>query len=384
MAVATWSQKWQSISSNIPLMDATFQCYQQYWHVNMIRILIPVDWWWMDNVASIKYHSTAVNITISYRTYIETLVVEAAKYGIYVDFCPYTAVNGYLYDGSWEGEPITGWVPGTASASFMKNVTSGVGITEMQFWEQWWMSVVQRIGSYPNVILEMWNEPGDDQSPYFSYMVDIYQTIRNSGCQNLIFMQWNMGLVPTVTELDWVPQLYNQLKNATGSMPVNVVFTTHPYRYSPYPNKQWTTTYKSVQAQLKTPNMIPITRSANCDVPLVFNEMGVCQTKADRYEINFWDAILHNAWDMGIGVCPYYWISDADLGPAFYGESLVKGSWAKGAQSPTPNTVGQTFLKYASATPTPTPTPTPQPTQTPAPTPTTTPTPTPTANMIGG
>jgi hypothetical protein len=196
----------------------------------MIRILIPVDWWWMDNVVSTQYQSSAPKITISYRTYIETLVQEAAKYGIYVDFCPYSAVNGYLYDGSWEGEPITGWVPGTASASFMQNVTSGAGITEMQFWEQWWISVVQKIGSYPNVILEMWNEPGDDQSPYFSYMIDMYQTIRNSGCQNLIFMQWNMGLIPTVTELDWVPQLYNQLKSATGSTPVNVVFTTHPYR----------------------------------------------------------------------------------------------------------------------------------------------------------
>ena len=83
----------------------------------------------------------------------------------------------------------------------MKNVTSGAGRTEMQFWEQWWTSVVQKIGVYPNAILEMWNEPGDNQSPYFSYMIDMYQTIRSLGCQNLIFMQWNPGLVPTVSEL---------------------------------------------------------------------------------------------------------------------------------------------------------------------------------------
>ena len=95
MAVANWGQKWQSISSNIPLMDATLQCYQQYWHVNMIRILIPMDWWWQDNVVPSQYQSGAPSTAISYRTYIETLVQEAAKYGIYVDFCPYSAVNAY-------------------------------------------------------------------------------------------------------------------------------------------------------------------------------------------------------------------------------------------------------------------------------------------------
>ncbi|MCL5949921.1 MAG: glycoside hydrolase family 5 protein, partial [Candidatus Bathyarchaeota archaeon] len=354
-AVAVWSQKWQSISNNLLLMDETLQCYHQYWNVNLIRILIPVDWWWIDNVTSITYQSTAVNITISYRAYIETLVAEASKYGIYVDFCPYSAVNTYLYSGSWEGEPITGWVSGTASASFIKSVTSGAGRTEMQFWEQWWTSVFQRIGFYPNVILEMWNEPGESQSAYFSYMIDMYQTIRSLGCQNLIFMQWNMGLIPTVSELNWVPLLYNQLSNATGSPPVNVVFTTHPYRYSPSPNTQWATTYSSVKSQLNLPNMVPITRSSNCDVPLVFNEMGVCQSVCDSAEYSFWDAILHCALDLGIGVCPYYWISDADLGPVYCGESLVAGSWVMGAQSPTPNTVGQTFLNYASVLPAPPP-----------------------------
>ena len=175
-AVAVWSQKWQSISDNLPMMDATLQCYQQYWHVNLIRIFVPVNWWWIDNINSIKYQTTAPNITISFRSYIETLVVEAAKYGIYVDFCPYSVVDAYQFSGSWEGEPITGWVPGTASLSYMKSVTSGAGRTEMQFWEQWWTSVVQKIGFYPNAILEMWNEPGDSQSPYFSYMIDMYRT----------------------------------------------------------------------------------------------------------------------------------------------------------------------------------------------------------------
>ena len=49
MNVAESGQQFQPLSSNIPLMDATFRCYQQYWHVNMIRVFIPVNWYWNDN-----------------------------------------------------------------------------------------------------------------------------------------------------------------------------------------------------------------------------------------------------------------------------------------------------------------------------------------------
>ncbi len=348
MALANWGQKWLSIEENIPMMDATLQCYRDYWHVNMIRILIPVNWWYQDTVNSTDFQPDAPQITISYRDYIETLAQEASKYDIYLDFCPYALVDTYQFSGQWEGEPNTGWVADTGSAYFMNQVTTQAGRTEMQFWEQWWTSVVQRLGVYPNVILEMWNEPGDNQDRYFGYVVDMYRTIRGLGCQNLIFNQWNPGLIPTANELDWVPKLYTQLTIAEGgSKPTNVAFTTHPYRYSPYPNRQWATTYSGVKEQLNSANMIPLTRSATCDVPIVFNEMGVCKSYCDSTEYSFWDAILHNAKDLGIGVCAYYWISDADLGPAYAGESLVSGTWEASSQLPTPNTVGQTFLKYA-------------------------------------
>ena len=380
MAVASWSQKWQSISSNIPLMDATLQSYQQYWHVNMIRVLIPVNWWWMDNVVPSQYQSGAPSTPISYRTYIETLVQEAAKYGIYVDFCPYDVFDGYTDSSGGNGNGIPGSLS-TSAYNYMLSINSG---GETQAWNTWWTSVVNNLGQYPNVIFEMWNEPDDGSNSatsaaataYFNYAIQTYETIRSAGNTNLIFMQWHMGLIPTWTQLDWVPQLYNKLQSTIGSTPVNVAFTTHPYRYSPYPNTQWATTYTAVQAQLNAPNMVPATRSNGVNVPLVFNEMGVCQTVADNQELSYWDAILHNAQDMGIGVVAYYWMSDSDLGPVYFGESLVTGTWASGAQSPTPNVVGQTFLNYVPTTPSPTPTPTPTPTATPTPIPTATPTPT--------
>ena len=80
--VANWGQKWLPISSNIPDMEATLQSYRDYWKVNMIRILIPVNWWWMDNLVSTQFQPGPPQITISYRSYIQTLVEKAANYGI--------------------------------------------------------------------------------------------------------------------------------------------------------------------------------------------------------------------------------------------------------------------------------------------------------------
>ena len=213
---------------------------------------------------------------MSYRSYIELLVQQAQKYGLYVDFCPYEVLNYYLSGDAYDGIPGS---LGNASLAYMHTINAD----EMTAWQIWWTSVVDGLGKYPNVIFEMWNEPDDGSTTcnssiataYFNYMIQTYETIRAAGNSNLIFMQWHTTLFPGVTELDWVPQLYSQLESAIGNKSVNIAFTAHPYRYSPYPNLQWATTYAGVQAQLNSPDMIPITRSANCDVPLVFNEMGV-------------------------------------------------------------------------------------------------------------
>jgi hypothetical protein len=57
--------------------------------------------------------------------------------------------------------------------------------------------------------------------------------------------------------------------------------------------------------------------------------------------------MVHASLDLGIGLTAYYWMSDSDLGPVFAGESLVAGAWPAGAASPTPNKIGEIFIKYA-------------------------------------
>ena len=370
-AIFDWEQKWNPISANTADMEATFRCYRDYWHANMIRLLIPADWWWIDTVYPQSYQPTAANNDpISYRTYIETVVTTAGKYGLYVDFCPYSAVNAYSYSMQSEGEPGT-WLPGSESAEFIYNVTTAAGKTEEQFWSDWWTSAVNRLGKYANVIFEMWNEPNANKENYFAYMVDSYQTIRGLRSQNLVFMQWQPGIVPGVNTLEWAPQLYSQLKASLGRSPTNLVFTTHPYLHAPYPNLQWAVTYEGVQSQLLDETMLPQTRSAQCTVPLVFNEMGVLdadytynwpaqykQFNVDSLtlaelrerEYSFWDAIMHNAKDLGVGVCVYYWMQDsAAANYGYSGEALVGDSYWSGS-SPTPNYAGQIFIDYSTPT----------------------------------
>lgn len=367
--VFDWSQKWESISSNIPRMDSTFQTYRDYWRVNMIRILIPVDWWWLDIIYPKNYQTDAVNSDpISYRAYIETLVKEAARYGLYVDLCPYSAVNSYFYSGRSEGEPGT-WRTGTASYQFIQNVTVNVGITESEFWKNWWTTIVKELGAYQNIIFEMWNEPGIAKDSFFNYLLSSYQTIRGSDNENLIFMQWQPGIVPQVNTLTWAPELYSRLQQTIEGSPLNLVFTTHPYRLSPYPNLQWAYTYSEVKQQLLESNMIPQTRSTGCKVPLLFNEIGVLDAdhvyfdwpgvyeqfnqqdltvdERRQIEYSFWDAILHNAKDLGIGVCAYYWMQNsAATNYGYGGEALISHStWNEG--SPAPNYAGQVFINYS-------------------------------------
>jgi hypothetical protein len=361
-----YGEKWQTDTAVLKQkMDETFACYRDVWRVNLVRVLIPVDWWWTDSINPAQQYSVGSDQVMSYRNYIELVVQEAGKYGIYVDLCPYEVRNYYVSGDNWDGIPGS---LGNVSLSFMHSINAD----EMTAWQMWWTSVVDKLGNYSNVIFEMWNEPDDGSttatSPeavaYFNYAIETYKTLRATGNMNLIFMQWHANLVPWGTTLDWVPQMYNQLKDSVGATPSNVAFTAHPYRRAPFPNLEWATSYTGIQEQLNLPNMVPATRSNGVDVPLVFNEMGVmadpsvysndyypaAQQPESTLTINqkmqneqyFWKAALLNAKEMGIGVCTFYWMQ---TGVWWGWESLVSSAfWAPNTLSPVPSQAGKTFL----------------------------------------
>lgn len=387
--VFAWGQKWYPISDNIANMEATFKCYQQYWKVNMIRIFISVNWYLQDNITAATEdpdNYPTWTTPISYRNYIATVASEAAKYGIYVDICPYQLLSGYEADegGGEQGLPLCGW--DTAGTAYINST----GLGEQEFWRQFWTILATEMKDYPNAIFEAYNEPQntgtDNITPnYLTYLTTMYNAVRNLTSDNLIFMQWQAGYIPTYNDLSWCQQINNALPNA-----VNLVYTTHAYRHSPYYNSQWGTTTTKVTQQITT-----AIQSMGVTAPLVINEAGSCQntvtTRDLTNEVNWWTGLCSAANTLGVGLAAYYWMSDTDLGPTYSGLSLLTGTWGTSASSPTPNRFGRVFLNSApttsptstpTATPTvspiPSPTPTTKPTASPSPTPTPSPTPRPT------
>jgi hypothetical protein len=371
--VYAWGQKWYPISQNIADIDATLQCYQQVWKVNMIRVYISVNWYWQDNITpSVEDPQNYPTWTtpISYRNYLATIVSEAAKYGIYVDVCPYQLLSNYE-DGNQGGEqglPLMGW--DNAATAFL----TGTGLSEQEFWRQFWTALANSLGSYPNAIFEAYNEPqntGTDAitSGYLTYLTTMYNAVRAVTTQNLIFMQWQMGLIPTYNDLSWCQQISTAIPDAS-----NIVYTTHAYRHAPYFNQQWATTSSGVLTQLSS-----AVQSMGVSAPLVINEAGSAQnavgTSDKQNELNWWTGLISASGTLGVGFTAYYWMSDSDLGPVYSGIALLAGPWQTGASSPPANSIGSVFRNYVP--PTPTSTPTPPPTATPTPTPTATPTPTP-------
>jgi hypothetical protein len=402
-----YGNKWETNTATLThRMDQTFTAYREEWKVNMVRIFINVDWWWEDNINPYQKYGQGPDQLMSYQNYVELLIQRAQANGIYVNFVPYQVLNHYINSDKWDGIPGS---LGTDSANYMRTIHND----ETQAWNLWWTSVVNKIGKYSNVIFEAWNEPCNSKASFdpnqpsraefFNYATEMYKTIRGLQNNNLIFLQWHMSLVPTWQELDWVPAMHRHLRDSIGLEPVNVAYTAHPYRHAPYPNLQWKTTYDEVKAQLNAPNMVPATRSGDVNVPLVFNEMGVmtsltaysygvnqhlyeqvgegsmnAQQRLDR-ELDFWDAILRNSREMGIGVAPYYWMQ-TDLWGAVNQGLISSATWPSTAASPTPWRSGQIFIDnyVASSKTTPTYISTPELTPNPTVTPLLTPKPEPT------
>jgi hypothetical protein len=308
-------------------------------------MLIPINWYWQNNIVPCMQDPTYYpNLTtpISYQTYIATVARQAAKYGIYVDICPYELVSNYQDNasGGAQGQPMGGW--DSAGQSFL----ASTGLTELQFWSQYWTLMAKNLKGYPNIIFEAWNEPensGNDPvtSGYMSYLTTMYNAVRDAGAQNLIFMQWDAGYVPNYNNLNWVSQISTAIPNA-----LNLAFTTHAYRHGPNYNFEWGTNITTVEQQLQS-----AIQSMGVNAPLVINEAGSCLFSVPsnelQLELDWWNGLNQAASTLHIGVTAYYWISDSDLGPAFTGETLLSGAWQNGAASPTPNNMGQIFLKYA-------------------------------------
>ena len=366
-----WGDQWQP-ASGAAITD-TFRELSTNWHVNMIRVFVYPEWYWLNSAPG--------NNGITTQSYIQTLVSEADKYGIYVDLVPYQLTacsNSFSSDpyvtpnqGGGQGIPMNGF--DSAGQRFL----SSTGLSEQQFWSQYWTLMANNLKGYSNVIFEAWNEPaltGNWGEPvpsnYQTYLQTMYNAIRGTGATNLIFKQWEMGWAPGGS-LSWA----KTINNALGGNPSNVAYSTHFYYYAPSDlTSQWgALTQSNIESQLKT-----AISQMGISAPLVANEEGSCLAVSSNVQNDYtwWNLLVQAQAKLGIGFGPYYWISNSGLGGAYVGEALISSGY-------TPNTMGQAYINaYTAPTTNPNPTSLPTPTITPSTSPTSAPTSAPSGTNI--
>ena len=386
----SWANQWGAVTTT--QMDQTFAAMQSTWHANAIRVFYFPEWYWQDTISPPSLTPGASPSTVSTRAYFKTLLTEAAKYGIYVDFVPYQlTANSASYSsdpyitgntGCGQGMPLSGW--DSAGSKFL----ASTGYSEANFWNAFYTQMANDLKGYPNAIFEAWNEPGDPYSTnsvnsgFLQYQTIMYNAIRATGANNLIMMQWMDGWFPNGWNMDlsWASQIVNTL----GGNPTNLVFTTHFYWYAPSDLTSFWTNYQNFRGATSIQDAISKAKtSMGVSYPLVVNEQGssMAVSANKNTDYNWYKTVLTAQVNLGIGLSGYFWVSDAGLGFAWTGETLMSTG-----TNYTPNTMGQIFIDSyvppptsGNPTPSPTATPTPIPTATPTPTPKPTPSPTPVA-----
>ena len=142
-----WGDQWVSASSSA--VTDTFQEMQQTWHINMIRVFVYPEWYWQNSAPGSNGNTQA---------YIQTIVSEAAQYGIYVDLVPYqltACTNSFSGDpygtpdqGGAQGIPLSGF--DTQGQSFL----SSTGLSEQAFWTQYWTLMANNLKGYSTLSLK--------------------------------------------------------------------------------------------------------------------------------------------------------------------------------------------------------------------------------------
>ena len=314
------------------------------WEGNVIRVFLAVNWWWIDTINPYQRYGEGPNLDMSYRNYFELLVQRAQLQGIYVIFCPYELVSYQEDYVGFGGLPVPNG-PDSRGKSVLDAIYSGDS-TYIEPMRRWWQSVTGRLGNYPNVIFEMWNEPDDvDKTDWFNYQIEMYKTMRQT-TNNVILFAWRECAIPRwQEELTWIPDLHNQLRSSLASEPFNVGYVFHTYRYEH--NLDWGTSYSVVLDQLTAPNWIQQTRSASVDVPVICSETGMGLDASNlNDEMGWWDGLLRSFNELSIGYIACYWMpADAGWRPE---QGLLTANstnyWPAGQPSPDPSSSGTIFL----------------------------------------
>jgi hypothetical protein len=171
---------------------------------NVVRLIQAVDWW--------------INNEPNYKQHIKDIITWAGERGIYVIFTGYQ-VRNYFAGGGQDPLPYPPYsLPGSETI-----------IPSKEAFVNWWKDVGTQLGSFPNALFELWNEPVWDPDPsagFASWKPVVQQCINTirTVSDNIVLVQWNYDVwwnIGSHNDLSWIQDL-----NLTGS---NILYSTHSY-----------------------------------------------------------------------------------------------------------------------------------------------------------
>ena len=189
---------------------------------NVLRLHTIVDWW-KQNPRSYKDPWRAVTYSEPYRQMLEDTIQWAGERGLYVIVDFFAMKNT---DGKQSGQESIPWPPYNRYPDVVGSRAEFVAL---------WKSVAQELGPFPNVLLELYNEPHGDEkaeAEWFTFCEQALAEIRPIA-GNPVIVQWdyqcwvNLDYPPPqgrASSLDWIER--HPLKAD------NVIYGAHLYRNS--------------------------------------------------------------------------------------------------------------------------------------------------------
>lgn len=257
--------------------------YMQSVGINVVRLYTQVDYW---------VYNTPGNIgggqTMPHRDIVKTIIEKAQERGIYIIYCPWSVADAQ-------------------QASFPYPTAV---LPDMQAFVDYWVSVVNELGVYPNVIWEIWNEPGggSEYTPAFQAVID---AIRATGDDHIIIIGYKMnisylpGWGPVFSE--WVFNPYPTLR--FNDIKGNLLYTAHVYRRhdSFWDGSEDKYKYDDIKAMLQADTMQVKRMGDEWGLPLLIGEMGPGDWGGNEVENECFQNCLtiYNEW--GISYCGWDW-----------------------------------------------------------------------------
>ncbi|MEM2971687.1 MAG: cellulase family glycosylhydrolase [Candidatus Bathyarchaeia archaeon] len=153
------------------------------WGVNVIRCHFSVELWKYD-IGPASEHPASFYCAISAREAIKRLLNFTAERGIYVLLDPYS-VRCYWTDGAQDPLPFPPYAKSPNASDIIGSVEEFV---------DWWISVARELKDYPNVMFDLWNEPGGNSTAWLDAANMCISAIREEGFTGIIFFEWGSGM----------------------------------------------------------------------------------------------------------------------------------------------------------------------------------------------